>query len=170
MGTGLKTNEILGPRCKKHNGRYAFSLVELVMVVALLGILAAFALPSFQNHTTEAREVAAKDNLRLLRNAIKIYATKHDDLGPGYFHFISSGNPMYIVVERQLIDSDKQFSRMPKNPFNGKDLMKMVLNDEQFPAAPIETDLYGWIYKASSKTIKLNWSGTDLAGIPYFDY
>ena len=48
----------------------AFTLVEILIVVALLGILAAIALPTFQDHIQQARESAAKDNLRILRNAI----------------------------------------------------------------------------------------------------
>ncbi|RKY11715.1 MAG: hypothetical protein DRP65_03460, partial [Planctomycetota bacterium] len=47
----------------------AFSLVELLIVVAILGILAAIVVPEFQTYTQQAKEAAAKDNLRILRNA-----------------------------------------------------------------------------------------------------
>src|SRR3989339_1948160 len=62
----------------------AFSLVELMIVVAILGILAAIAMPVFQGHIQKAKESAAKDNLRILRNAIEVYAAQHNDVPPGY--------------------------------------------------------------------------------------
>jgi len=44
--------------------------MEMLIVVAILGILAALVLPTFQGHIQQAKESAAKDNLRILRNAI----------------------------------------------------------------------------------------------------
>ncbi|GAH74356.1 unnamed protein product, partial [marine sediment metagenome] len=62
----------------------AFTLVEILIVVAILGILAAIVIPQFQAHSQEAKEAAAKDNLRILRNAIELYAVQHGGVPPGY--------------------------------------------------------------------------------------
>ena len=62
----------------------AFTLVEILIVVAILGILATIALPTFQSHPQEAKESAAKDNLRILRNAIELFTAQHNDVPPGY--------------------------------------------------------------------------------------
>ena len=64
--------------------RRGFSLVEILIVVAILGILAAIVLPEFQAHTQQAKEAAAKDNLRILRQQIELYAAQHNGLAPGY--------------------------------------------------------------------------------------
>lgn len=64
----------------------AFTLVELMIVVAVLGILAAIAVPAFQGHAARAKKSAAKDNLRMLRTAIGLYTSQHDNLTPGYLN------------------------------------------------------------------------------------
>lgn len=147
----------------------AFTLVEILIVVALLGILAAIALPTFQDHIQQARESAAKEDLRILRNTIEVYAAQHNGVPPGYQNDDPSGAVGYQKLAEQLITGN-YLPDYPENPFNGSKLFKLIQNNEDFPAAPVMTDTYGWIYKAATKTIKLNWSGTDSAGVAYFDY
>ena len=60
----------------------AFTLIEILIVVSILGILSAIVFPEFQAQAQQSRESAAKDNLRILRNAIEIYAAEHNDI-PG---------------------------------------------------------------------------------------
>ena len=49
-----------------------FTLIELVMVIVILGILAAMVLPRFIDLTSKARESAAKGSLGAVRAAIAI--------------------------------------------------------------------------------------------------
>lgn len=161
-----------------------FSLVELMIVVALLGILAAMALPAFQGHVRQARAAAAKDNLRILRDAIKIYAAEHNDAAPGYPNGDTSSTPLYTWFYIQLIaatnidgqyvsdpspqDFGPYISDKPKNPFNDEWTMRALANQESFPEEA--TGEYGWIYHAATKIIRLDWPGTDSDGIRYYDY
>jgi prepilin-type N-terminal cleavage/methylation domain-containing protein len=148
----------------------AFTLIEILIVVAILGILAAIVLPTFKGHMTEAKESAAKDNLRILRNAIELYAAQHNGVPPGYAANDPSNTPVYVFFIGQLVLREHYLSELPENPFNGKCITKMIANNEDFPTAPVMTDVCGWIYKPATKTIKLNWQGTDPAGTSYFDY
>ena len=103
----------------------AFTLVEILIVVALLGILAAIVLPTFQDHIQQARETAAKDNLRILRNAIGLYAVEHNDVPPGYSNDDPSQSAFHWTFLLQMVGTSNHLSDMPENPFNGEIAIKM---------------------------------------------
>ena len=150
--------------------RTAFTLMEILIVVAILGILAAVTLPTIQGHIIDAKEAAAKDNLRTLRQAIERYANDHDDIAPGYPENDPRSAPSPLVFNIQLISTKKYLSELPENPFNGIATLKMVDNNTDFQDEPEVTTLFGWIYKPATKTIKLNWPGKDSKGVPYYNY
>ena len=163
----------------------AFTLVEILIVVALLGILAAIVLPTFQDHIQQARESAAKDNLRILRNAIRLYAAQHNDMPPGYIDgdletpliawFVSEQLTKQTTVRGRFVPSEGNeldygpyIQKIPPNPFNESSDIFILGNGVSFP--PSATGDYGWIYKPATKAIKLDWEGTDATGTAYYDY
>ena len=146
-----------------------FSLVELLIVVAILGILGAIVLPIFQDHISIAKESAAKDNLRILRNVIELYATQHNDVPPGYPFNDPSRDPTLLALRDQILRSKKYLKQLPKNPFNDLDQqMLLIQNGESFPEEP--TGQYSWIYKPQTREIRIDWPGTDKDGVRYYDY
>ena len=60
-----------------------FTLVELMIVVAILGILGALVLPVYQGHASETKVSAAKTNLHAMRTQIELYKTQHNGSLPG---------------------------------------------------------------------------------------
>ncbi len=60
----------------------AFSLVELVIVVVIIGIISAIAIPRLSRGTEGAADNALRGNLAVLRNAIDLYAAEHQGTYP----------------------------------------------------------------------------------------
>jgi general secretion pathway protein G len=87
-----------------HSYRKAFTLVELVVVILILGILAAVAAPRMFDTAGRARDNGTRQSLAVVRSAIELYraeegelpagATLAADLGPylnGPFPSVQSG-------------------------------------------------------------------------------
>lgn len=56
-----------------------FTLVEILIVVSILGILAAMVVPRFQNHASTAEIASLQTNLRLMRIMIEQYQATHGE-------------------------------------------------------------------------------------------
>src|ERR1700692_3515613 len=58
---------------KKNLQKKGFTLIELMIVVAIIGILAAIAIPQFANLVGKSQEGRTKANLGTIRSALSIY-------------------------------------------------------------------------------------------------
>jgi len=59
-------------KCKK-----GFTLVELIVVIAIIGILAGMMLPRFGNFTDDARLARSESDAKALSNMVAIYQARH---------------------------------------------------------------------------------------------
>lgn len=66
---------------RKHRSK-GFTLVELLLVVVILGLLAAVAIPRLAHSGGDAKKNACKSNIALINSQIELYAVNNDGTYP----------------------------------------------------------------------------------------
>jgi general secretion pathway protein G len=66
-----------------------FTLVEILIVVVILGILAAIVIPQFTEASTEAKLSSLCTDLQTLRSQIELYKIQHNDIPPDDAAFVA---------------------------------------------------------------------------------
>lgn len=108
----------------------AFTLVELLIVVIILGILATVVIPQFTNAGEEARSAALQTNLAIMRGAINRYVLEHYGRSPDKDENGNddSDNAVARLTGRTQPDGKLDvngprgpyLASIPVNPYNGK--------------------------------------------------
>jgi len=112
------------------NTRDGFTLVELMIVVALLGILAAIVVPQFASNTSEAKVSALASDLAAVRKQIELYRYHHQELLPAIVGEIGDDFVRRMTTKTDAAGNagDKYgpyFLRIPVNPFNDLDTVRI---------------------------------------------
>jgi len=66
-----------------------FTLVEILIVVCILGILAAIVIPQFTEASTEAKFSSLCTDLHTLRSQIELYKIQHNGFQPSFVNFVA---------------------------------------------------------------------------------
>lgn len=107
-------------------GRSGFTLVEILIVVIILGILAAIVIPEFTDASTQAKESSLKSNLQAMRSQIELYKIQHNDNPPDFDTFeeqmTETSNGAGATSGSKLRDATyplgPYLQQIPVNPFN----------------------------------------------------
>ncbi len=87
--------------------RSGFTLVELLLVVTILGILAAVVIPQVVGHDEEARIQATRTSIGAIEQAVNIFAMRHNGKLPDTLDelTISTDDRPGLLKEGALTDS-----------------------------------------------------------------
>jgi len=97
-----------------------FTLVEILIVVVILGILAAIVIPQFTEASTEAKTSSLCTDLQTMRSQIELYKVQHnDDLpGDGTASFVEALTGQTDIDGAVGADYGPYVQTIPTNPFN----------------------------------------------------
>ena len=124
----------------------AFTLVELLIVVLILGILAAVVVPQFADASSDSRLSTLATDLRMIRGQIELYRLQHNGDHP-----INVGQFERQMTEQTDADgtSGTEFGpylkSIPENPFGNSNAIKAALNGTG-----------GWYYDQATGEFRAN--------------
>lgn len=79
-----------------HNKQSAFTLVEIMIVVAIIALLAAIAIPNLLRAKLNANDALAKATVRAISTASESYATANNGNYPVDETSLTSASPAYL--------------------------------------------------------------------------
>ena len=83
-----------------------FTLIELMIVVVIIGILAAIAIPNFISMQDRAREGSVKSNMHTVQLAVEDFAVQNDGTYP-------------LAADGPAVEALLPGGAVPNNPFTG---------------------------------------------------
>jgi general secretion pathway protein G len=104
--------------------KHGFTLVEILIVVVILGILAAIVIPQFTQASTEAKQSSLVSDLQTVRSQIELFKVQHNDNLPGWQNSTwlqamtgytdQNGN---VVAQGAVGAFGPYLQKVPNNPF-----------------------------------------------------
>jgi len=120
-----------------------FTLVELLIVIVILGILAAIVISRFTGATKDAKETSLKANLSCLRSQVEIYRAR-------------SASDSYPTNLQALV-TEGYIRKIPQDPFYKKSTEYTTIQS---------VGIGGWVYSNSTGAVYVDIPSNDPAEPP----
>ncbi len=130
--------------------KQGFTLVEILIVVVILGILAAIVIPQFTNASETARGSSLQTQLSTIRSQLELYQVQHNGDYPTLVQLQASWGVMTSKTEvdgtiNVAGDFGPYLQQPPKNAFENSS----TVGDIGDAAAAL-----GWVYDEDTGTVK----------------
>ena len=138
-------------------------MIELMIVVAIIGILAAVAMPKFADLVRKSKEGATKGSLGAVRSALSIYYADNEGMWP-----LSLAGMVSIQIAGAASGA-KYLDAIPScklGCYGHADLATEVVIDTGLMSAGV-TDVGGWLYDNTIGAVAVNCNHTDTKGTKY---
>ena len=151
-----------------------FTLVEILIVVVILGILAAIVIPQFTEASTEAKESRLVSDLQTMRSQLELYKIQHNDNLPPTTGFAAFESAMIGYTD---VDGNIQagpgpniygpyVQKIPTNPWN--DLNTVSFN-ARTPIGQVGSNNAGWNLDPATGHFQSDDNLTCADGTPHSD-
>ena len=138
-------------RTRKNSG---FTLIEILIVVIILGILAAIVIPQFTNASTEAKQSSMASQLQTLRSQIGTYVAQHGGTPPtaALWTQLTEATDSTGAVSTSANAFGPYFTSPVPNPLVSSANSTVVTSTTTKAQSPPDGTA-GWIYNASTGEI-----------------
>lgn len=139
---------------RKHSRNAAFTLVEILIVVVILGILSAIVIPQFTSASDTAKANAMTTQLQTIRSQLELYRVQHNDGYP----VLDSTDGWKRLTEKTNADGTftgtpafgPYLQKAPNNPINNSNaIWVLTVGDD-----PSSTGSAGWSYDQPTGKIR----------------
>jgi general secretion pathway protein G len=148
-------------RTHKQSG---FTLVEILIVVIILGILAAIVIPQFTNASEDARQSSVTSQLQTLRSQVELFKLQHRERYPtADINDVTSAWDWSKLTGKTDEDGvaggnyGPYLQQTPINPLNSLNTVESVATD---PTPGTTTSAAGFVFsQATGKTFAVDKAG-----------
>jgi general secretion pathway protein G len=137
-----------------------FTLVEILIVVVILGILAAVVIPQFTEASTEAKTSSLCTDLQTMRSQIELYKVQHNDNKPGVVNGVQHPSGIGDITAAFLNGTDvfgnagtdfgPYMQKIPTNQFVNSNVITVGTAD---PAPTVDDGTAGWYFNTDNGEI-----------------